>query len=185
MQCSFPQEQGASLLEMMVVVLIVTIAAAMNVPQLQEQLYQRELDTFSMRFIQHANFARQQALHSGSAARIRPRNETDWNSGWQVEVACKSIGCETQVWLQQASLDTVVINTLTNSKGQQFADPQTGRKQIVFNTAGAARTQAGGFVANRLVMTHRKAPKLERHLIMSSGGRWRLCNPKQDPRGCH
>ena len=39
----------------MVVVFIVTIAAAMTVPMLQEQLYQRELDTISTRFIQHAH----------------------------------------------------------------------------------------------------------------------------------
>jgi len=184
MLCLFPQEQGASLLEMMVVVIIVTIATAMTVPMLQEQLYQRELDTISTRFIQHAHFARQQALHTGTAVRIRPRNETDWNGGWQVEPLCKTLGCETQVWLQQASLDPIVIHSFTNKTGQQFADPQTGRKQIVFNPAGAARTQAGGFVANRLIMSHRKAPKLERHVIVSSGGRWRLCNPKYDARGC-
>ena len=180
-----PQEQGASLLEMMVVVLIVTIAAAMTVPRLQEQLYQRELDTLSRRFIQHAQFARQQALHLGRAVRIRPRNETDWNGGWQVESVCKAVVCETQVWLQQAKLEPVVIHARANNSGQQFADPQTGRKQIVFNAAGAARTQSGGFVANRLIMRHRKAPKLEQHVIMSSGGRLRLCNPKQDSRGCH
>ena len=179
------QEQGASLLEMMVVVFIVTIAAAMTVPMLQEQLYQRELDTLSRRFIQHAQFARQQALHSGSVVRIRPRNETDWNGGWQVESVCNTSACEPQVWLQQAKLETVVIHTRTTKKGQQFADPQTGRKQIVFNPAGAARTQAGGFVANRLIMSHRKAPKLEQHVIMSSGGRLRLCNPKQDTRACY
>ena len=97
------QEQGASLLEMMVVVFIVTIAAAMTVPMLQEQLYQRELDTLSRRFIQHAQFARQQALHSGSVVRIRPRNETDWNGGWQVESVCKTSACEPQVWLQRPS----------------------------------------------------------------------------------
>ena len=185
MQSLFTQQQGASLLEMMAVVFIVAIAATMAVPRLQEQLYQRELDTLAMRFIQHTHFARQQALHSGSAVRIRPRNEADWNGGWQVESVCKVQGCKTQVWLQQASLDPVVIHSLTNKTGQQFADPQTGRKQIVFNAAGAARTQSGGFVANRLVMTHRKAPTLEKHLILASGGRWRLCNPKQDARGCH
>ena len=185
MQNLSAHEYGASLLEMMAVVLIVAIAAAMSLPRLQEQLYQRELDTLGMRFIQHAYFARQQALHSGSAVRIRPRNHADWNTGWHVEPVCKNLGCEALVWLQQAGLDSVVINSHSKSSGQQFADPQSGRKQIVFNAAGAARTQSGGFVANRLVMTHRKAPKLEKHLILASGGRWRLCNPKQDARACH
>jgi type IV fimbrial biogenesis protein FimT len=39
-------------------------------------------------------------------------------------------------------------------------------------------------VANRMVFRHQYAQGIERHAILSSGGRWRLCDPSQDSRAC-
>jgi type IV fimbrial biogenesis protein FimT len=39
-------------------------------------------------------------------------------------------------------------------------------------------------VANRMVFRHQHARGIERHAILSSGGRWRLCDPSQDSRAC-
>ena len=68
--------------------------------------------------------------------------------------------------------------------GKKFSDPHSSKKGIRFNGAGAAKTGSGGFVANRLILGHRLKPELERHLILSSGGRWRICDPQVDNRGC-
>ena len=57
------KEYGGSLLELMVGILIVAILAAITMPMLQYQIANREIETLARRFISHAHFARDQALH--------------------------------------------------------------------------------------------------------------------------
>ena len=68
--------------------------------------------------------------------------------------------------------------------GKQFSGPNSDQRGILFNAAGAAKTAQGGFVANRLVLGHLKDQGLERHVILGSGGRWRICDPHQDAKSC-
>jgi type IV fimbrial biogenesis protein FimT len=68
--------------------------------------------------------------------------------------------------------------------GKQFSGPNSDQRGILFNAAGAAKTAQGGFVANRLVLGHLKDQGLERHVILGSGGRWRICDPHQDVKSC-
>ena len=68
---------------------------------------------------------------------------------------------------------------------RHFSDPHSGKVGILFNAAGAARTVHGSFVANRLILSHQRRLNLERHLILGSGGRWRICDPSKDARRCH
>ena len=79
------KEYGGSLLELMVVILIVAILATITMPMLQHQIANREIETLARRFISHAHFARDQALHIGSTIYITPRFQNDWNIGWQVK----------------------------------------------------------------------------------------------------
>ena len=181
--CHF--EGGFSLLELMAVVLLIAMVAMMTMPLLQEQIAAREIETIARRFIAHAHFARQQALHLGQPVRLVPISGDQWEMGWVVKSGC--IGrsakpdCIDKPWLSQARIDPIYFK----GGGKQFIDPNSGKKGILFNAAGAAKTAHGGFVANRLILGHSRAPNLERQMILGSGGRWRICDPLRDAKRCH
>jgi type IV fimbrial biogenesis protein FimT len=166
---------GYTLLEMMAVVAIVAIMASMGAPLLQQQLAEREVEAVARRFIQHAQFARQAALFGdGLAVQIIPV-EQQWSRGWRV------IQTEMQlVLLSQGDIAPVEID----ERSSGFAGPNGQHKRIGFDAFGSAKSQSGGFVANRMVFRHQHARGVERHAILSSGGRWRLCDPSQDSRAC-
>ena len=169
----------------MAVVLIIAIVAMMTMPLLQEQIAAREIDTIARRFITHAHFARQQAIYLGQSVRLAPSSGDDWESGWVVKSGCigKSVStsCIEKAWFAQAGIEPIYFK----GGGKQFIDPHSGKKGILFNAAGAAKTAQGGFVANRLILGHDRVPALERQMIMGSGGRWRICNPATDAKRCH
>ena len=178
------QSYGGGLLELMVVILIVTIIAMSTMPLLQNQIAAREIDSVARRFIAHAHFARQQALHLGEQVLMAPASEAGWDNGWIVQTGClvkvAKSGCTPKYWFSQGAIEPIYFK----GSGRQFVDPHSQKRGILFNTAGAAKTGQGGFVANRLIMSHYKAPSLERQLILGSGGRWRICDPVRDAKRC-
>jgi type IV fimbrial biogenesis protein FimT len=174
------KDTGASLLELMAVILIVAILATITMPALRHQVANREIDTLARGFIAHAHFARHQALHLGEVVYLAPRFDNDWNSGWEVKTACAKKPCAEKVWLMHKKIAPVFVK----HGGKQFSGPNSNQRGILFNAAGAAKTQHGGFVANRLVLGHIKNQDIERHLILGSGGRWRICNPQIDSKSC-
>lgn len=173
------------MLELMAVILIIAIAATMTMPLLQHQIAAREIDTIARRFIAHAHFARQQAIHLGQPFLITPTVSDDWSSGWVVKSGCigqsANAPCIEKRWFIQASIKPIYFK----GGGKQFMDPNSGKKGILFNASGAAKTAQGGFVANRLVLGHERVPDLERQMILGSGGRWRICDPATDAKHCH
>lgn len=178
-------KDGFSLIELMAVVLIIAIAAMVTMPLLQDQIAAREIDTIARRFIAHAHFARQQAIYLGQSVQLAPSAGEDWESGWVVKSGCIGNGvgtdCIEKLWFAQAGIEPIYFK----GGGKQFIDPNSGKKGILFNAAGAAKTAQGGFVANRLILGHDRAPNLERQMILGSGGRWRICDPAADAKRCH
>ena len=175
---------GGSLLELMAVVLIIAIMAVVTMPRLQEQIAVREIETIARRFIAHAHFARNQALLLGESVLMTPRLDNAWETGWLVKSACigkaPKVGCVSKSWFSQEKISPIYFK----GGGKGFTDPHSTQKGILFNAAGAAKTGQGGFVANRLILGHQKAPNLERQLILGSGGRWRICDPSTDKKRC-
>jgi type IV fimbrial biogenesis protein FimT len=175
---------GGSLLELMVVILIVAIIAMGTMPLLKNQIAAREIDSLARRFIAHAHFARQQALHLGEQVLLAPVTEAGWDNGWMVQSGClvkvAKSSCMPQYWFSQGAIDPIYFK----GGGRQFVDPHSQKRGILFNAAGAAKTGQGGFVANRLILGHDRISNLERQLILGSGGRWRICDPARDAKRC-
>jgi type IV fimbrial biogenesis protein FimT len=172
----------------MAVILIIAISVMMTMPVLQEKIAAREIEMMARRFIAHAHFARQQALYLGEPVRLVPRLGDHWDTGWLVKIGCirkvaqsDQATCVERVWFSQANIEPIYFK----GGGKQFIDPHSGKKGIVFNGAGAAKTAHGGFVANRMILGHQRAPALERQMILGSGGRWRICDPARDAKRCH
>ena len=172
------------MLELMAVVLIIAIIAISTLPLLHEQMAAREIDMIARRFIAHAQFARAQAFVLGAPVRITPLNGGLWEEGWVVKNVCderqSKSACIERQWISQGDLAQVYFK----GGGRQFIDPHTSKRGIMFNAAGAAKTTQGGFVANRLILGHDQDSRLERHLILGSGGRWRICDPVRDAKSC-
>ena len=168
----------------MAVVLIIAIMAISTLPLLHEQMVARDVDIIARRFIAHAQFARAQAFVLSVPVHITPLNGGLWEEGWVVKNVCDKrqpkSACIERRWISQDDLGRVYFK----GGGKQFIDPHTSRRGILFNAAGAAKTAQGGFVANRLILGHDRESGLERHLILGSGGRWRICNPTKDSKAC-
>ena len=178
-------EAGFSLLELMAVVLIIAMMAVITMPLLQAQVAAREIDSIARRFIAHAHFARQLALYRGESVTLSPLADHGWEGGWVTQSGCVArkspIQCSARQWLSHGHIHPVYFKL----GGKQFIDPHSGKRGILFNAAGAAKMAQGGFVANRLVLGHATQDGLERHLILGSGGRWRICDPTLDAKRCH
>ena len=168
----------------MVVILIVAMIAMTTMPLLQKQIAAREIDSVARRFIAHAHFARQQALHLGEQVLLVPATESGWYHGWRVQSGCllkvPKSSCTPQYWFSQGAIEPIYFK----GGGRQFIDPHSQKRGILFNVAGAAKTGQGRFVANRLILGHHRASSLERQLILGSGGRWRICDPARDAKRC-
>ena len=170
-------ERGITLIEVMTVIFILSMMAMSSTPLFYRQMADRELDGVAREFIRHAQFARQQALILGEVVRISPLKANSWDEGWVVQSGSK----HSKIWLTRQSISPIYFK----DGAKQFIDIHSQQKEMFFNVAGAAKTGHGGFVANRIILGHQKAPHLERQLIMGSGGRWRICNPRLDVRRCY
>jgi type IV fimbrial biogenesis protein FimT len=166
-------QRGFTLAELLAVITLLSLMLFMGLPLVQAQFQERELEQTARQFIRHAQFARQYALYSGEHTVIRPRAGETWDLGWQTEVleASSTIGVINSVLAQHELPTDVQIDA------HRFRDPHSNTMQIIFNPAGAAKTQHGGFVANRLILSHTKANHLKRHIILAASGRWRICDP--------
>ena len=166
-------QRGFTLVELLAVITLLSLMLFMGFPLVQSQFQERELEQTARQFIRHAQFARQYALYSGEHTVIRPRAGETWDLGWQTEVLeASSENRVVNYVLAQYELPTDV-----QIDAHRFRDPHSTTMQIIFNPAGASKTQHGGFVANRLILFHTKANHLKRHIILAASGRWRICDP--------
>lgn len=162
-------------MELLVVITFLSLMLFMGLPLIQSQYYARELEHTARQFIRHAQFARQHALYSGTHTVIHPREEGEdgWGLGWQIKVLTPYSADE----MANSILAQYDLPASIQIDSHRFRDPHSKVMQIIFNPAGAAKTQHGGFVANRLIVSHAKVSHLQRHIILAASGRWRICDP--------
>lgn len=179
--------QGFSLLEMMICISVLAILSGFSVQNFDRQLAQMKLQEITRSFIADAQLARQYSRTFQTEVSMRPLQLNDWSTGWQI------LKSNTHQYQQMTPLK---IYPLKNSlikvpheslkASQQFTDMTAPQKMrhITFKNGQAAKLHSGGFVANRVIWQHAQHLDLIRHIILGPGGRWRICQPKEDNQAC-
>ena len=179
--------QGFSLLEMMVCISIMAILGSFSVQNFDRHIAQMKLQEIAFVFIADAQLARQYSRAFQTEVSMRPLQFNDWGTGWQI-LRRHSHQHQEMTTLKVYPLKNSLIKVPHESlkASQQFTDMTAPQKirHLTFKNGQAAKLHSGGFVANRLIWQHSQYSDLIRHIILGPGGRWRICQPKEDNQAC-
>lgn len=182
---------GFSLVEMMVCIMVIGLLMGLSTHLFQREMAILQLQRVAHSFIDDAQLSRQYSRVLSTAIAMRPLQTNDWRHGWQIQVWDESRDRESETLKQfafkTAGLDNFIQIPEAQLKAtQQFTDISSPLKsrQIIFKNGQIALLHNGGFVANRIIWQHTHYPDMQRHLILGPGGRWRICNPKEDNQAC-
>jgi type IV fimbrial biogenesis protein FimT len=186
--------KGFTLIEVLICLAMMAAMSAIAAHLFSEQIALLQLDEVSQAFIQDAQLARQLSRQNNQTVTLKPLGNTefrDWSDGWEITQDVFSSGAALKT-LKQYPLHgghlkgriQIAQDSLKDS--QQFTDMSAPHKarHISFQSGNVALLRNGGFVANRIIWQHRQYPKLQMHVILGPGGRWRSCNPNRDNQKC-
>jgi type IV fimbrial biogenesis protein FimT len=186
--------KGFTLIEVLICLAMMAVMSAITAHLFSEQIALLQLDEVSQAFIQDAQLARQLSRQTDKTMTLKPLGHTefrDWSDGWKITQDVFSTEEPPKI-LKQYPLHgghlkgriQVAHDSLKDS--QQFTDMSAPHKarHISFKSGNVALLRNGGFVANRIIWQHRQYPKLQMHVILGPGGRWRSCNPNRDNQKC-
>ena len=186
--------KGFTLIEVLICLGMMAAMSGIAAHLFSQQIALLQLDEVSQAFIQDAQLARQLSRQTNQTVTLKPLGHSefrDWSYGWEItqdvfssEKAFKTFK---QYPLHGGHLKgriQVAQNSLKDS--QQFTDMSAPHKarHLSFESGNIAVLRNGGFVANRIIWQHRQYPKLQMHVILGPGGRWRSCNPNRDHQKC-
>ena len=186
--------KGFTLIETLICLAMMTAMSAIAAHLFSEQITLLQLDEVSQAFIQDAQLARQLSRQTNQTVTLKPLGNTefrDWSDGWEITQDVFSSGAALKT-LKQYPLHgghlkgriQVAHDSLKDS--QQFTDMSAPHKarHISFQSGNVALLRNGGFVANRIIWQHQQYPKLQMHVVLCPGGRWRSCSPKKKKKKC-
>ena len=186
--------KGFTLIEVLICLAMMAAMSGIAAHLFSEQIALLQLDEVSQAFIQDAQLARQLSRQADKTVTLKPLGHAefrDWSDGWEITQDVFSTEEPLKI-LKQYPLHgghlkgriQVAHDSLKDS--QQFTDMSAPHKarHISFESGNIALLRNGGFVANRIIWQHRQYPKLQMHVILGPGGRWRSCNPNRDNQKC-
>ena len=187
-------KNGFTLIEVLICLAMMATISAIAAHLFNQQIALLQLDEVSQAFIQDAQLARQLSRQIDKTVTLKPLGSNefrDWSYGWEITQDVFSSKEPLKI-LKQYPLHgghlkgriQVAHDSLKDS--QQFTDMSAPHKarHISFESGNVALLRNGGFVANRIIWQHRQYPKLQMHVILGPGGRWRSCNPNRDNQKC-
>lgn len=181
---------GFTLIEASICIALISILAGFSIRLFDHQISEIQLRRVVHAFIQDAQLSRQYSRqHSGEVV-MRPLQSNNWVYGWHIQIPDKRIPTN-RITLKTYSLESeklqgaVLIPEELLKASQQFTDISAQRaRHLTFKNGQIALLKNGGFVANRIIWQHARYPELIRHIILGPGGRWRICDPKEDNQDC-
>ena len=163
------RKSGFTLVELMVVVAIVAVLAAVGVPSFRDMLLNQRLATAAQGFNSALSFARMEAIQRAQSVKVTALAGNNWSDGWVVRAGPEE-SPETLRRFDRLPQGVSVDTTL----GGGFA------QGLRYDSNGFSRqTAKSGFSAGCLTLkadTGRRAS-----IIVSASGRAKICNP--DVRG--
>jgi prepilin-type N-terminal cleavage/methylation domain-containing protein len=161
-----------------------------------------EVHASAQAFMTDAQRLRSMAQSQKSTYSMLPLCNNSWESGWMAfanpNLDFLATPSPEVLWKRQIAhqVTTSPPKGTRTTSGTQFADVGikpgtypicTNReipnetlqklRHLSFNPVGSAITKSGGFIANRIVFWSKHYATMEYQVIMSDGGRLRLCQP--------
>ena len=169
-------------MEVIIVMTITGILIGFGNFQIQYQLAKLTLDRWCLQWISDAQLARSLSINTVSEIRFIA-NSSSWLSGWHITKnghVIHDFNPADYHAYRFIELDPSMKQT------QGFVDSlsKDPTPRLIFTSGESAELENGGFMASRLIVRHQQFHNVTRHIIMSPGGRLRLCDPHSDRLGC-
>jgi type IV fimbrial biogenesis protein FimT len=181
---------GFTLIEASICIALISTLVGFSISLFDRQISEIQLRRVVHAFIQDAQLSRQYSRQHSAEVVMRPLQTNNWVYGWHIQILDKSTPTN-RITLKTYSLESEKLQGIVRipeellKASQQFTDISAQRsRHLTFNNGQMALLKNGGFVANQIIWQHARHPELVRHVILGPGGRWRICDPREDNQGC-
>lgn len=159
------KQQGYTLIECMVTLVLISIVLGVGVPSFSQMLRKQALDAARMKLVSAIQMTRQEAVYRNRAVTLLQRNG-NWTNGWTIVVDLDGNGAMdgTDVVIRQQAGPDGDVTLSGNSPVSQY---------IRYMPDGTARLYSGAFQAGTLTLCHAAGDLRGIKLVLSSGGRLR------------
>ena len=174
--------KGFSLLEVIIVMTITAILIGIGSLQIQYHLAKLTLERWCLQWISDAQLAR--SLSVNTAVEIKfIANSSSWLSGWHI-IKNGNVVREFNPTHYHAYRFIELDPSMKQTQGFVDSLSKDPTPRLIFTSGESAQLENGGFMASRLIVRHQRFHNLTRHIILSPGGRLRLCDPNSDRLRC-
>ena len=174
-------QEGHTLVELMVVLVIAAALLALAVPHLRALIAHQQLRTAQNDLFAAINLTRSLAIGMGTRVTLMPQDAAgiDWTAGWLVFVdsnANQSLDPAEQPIFQQGPVSPGISIKFAFSTG-------AGRQYIAYNMAGRSCTSGSSLAAHWGTLSLFQGKEIRR-IKINMLGRVRVCDPTLQPRSC-